>query len=111
MLDACPDVQWRLIFGLARWGDLRCPGQILRVKWKDVNCQRDRFTVRARKTEHHADDGVRTVPMFPELKPLFQDPFNEAKEGDVFCITGYEDTSTDLRTRLYKIIKRAGLEP
>ncbi len=49
--------------------------------------------------------------MFPELRPLFQDAFDLAKEGDVFCITRYRDTGVNLRTRLTKIIRRAGLEP
>jgi hypothetical protein len=49
--------------------------------------------------------------MFPELKPLFQDAFDNARAGDVFCITRYRDKSTNLRTRLIKYIRQAGLEP
>ena len=30
ILDACPDVQWRVIFALARYAGLRCPGEVLR---------------------------------------------------------------------------------
>lgn len=111
VLDECPDAQWRLIFGLARWGGVRTPSETLRLKWQDVDFERSRFVVHASKTEHHTGSGVRTVPMFPELKPLFQDAFDRAKEGDVFCITRYRDTSTNLRTQLTKIIRRAGLEP
>ena len=76
-----------------------------------MDFEHDRFTVHASKTEHHADGGIRTVPMFPELRPLFQDAFDKAQEGDVYCITRYRDKSANIRTRLYKIIKRAGLEP
>jgi integrase len=111
ILDACPDAQWRLILGLARWGGLRCPSEVLRLKWQDVDFEHDRFIVHASKTSHHADGGVRTVPMFPELKPLFQDAFDNARDGDVFCITRYRDKSVNLRTRLTKYIRRAGLEP
>ena len=111
VLDACPDTQWRLIFGLCRYGGLRCPSEVLRLTWQDIDFENDRFTVHASKTEHHEDSGIRTVPMFPELRPLFQDAFDLAKEGDVYCITRYRDTSANLRTQLTKIIKRAGLEP
>jgi integrase len=111
VLAACPDTQWRLIFGLARWGGLRCPSEVLRLKWQDIDFEHNQFTVHALKTEHHADSGIRTVPMFPELKLLFQDAFDEAKEGDVYCITRYRDTSSNMRTTLYKIITGAGLEP
>ena len=111
VLDACSDAQWRLIFGLARWGGLRCPSEVLRLKWQDIDFEHNQFTVYASKTEHHADGGVRTVPMFPELRLLFQDAFDNAKDGDVYCITRYRGSSTNLRTQLYKIIRRAGLEP
>ena len=111
VLNACPDTQWRLIFGLARWGGLRCPSEILRLKWQDIDFEHNQFTVHASKTEHHIDGGIRTVPMFPELRPLFQDAFDMAKEGDVYCITRYRDKSTNLRSQMCKIIKRAGLQP
>jgi integrase len=111
ILEACPDVQWRLIFGLARWGGLRCPSEVLRLKWQDVDFEHSRFIVHASKTAHHADSGIRTVPIFPELRPLFQDAFDNAQDGDVFCITRYRDKSVNLRTRLTKYIRRAGFEP
>lgn len=111
VLNACPDAEWRLIFGLARFGGLRCPSELLRLKWEDVDFEREQFIVHASKTEHHSNGGVRTVPMFPELKPLFQESFDNAKSGDVYCITRYRDGGVNLRTNMNRIIKRAGLEP
>ncbi len=111
VLEACPDAEWKLIFGLARFGGLRCPSEVLRLKWVDVDFEKQRFTVHASKTEHHADSGIRIVPMFPELKPLFQDAFEQAKDGAVYCVEQYRDDETNLRTHLTRIIKRAGLEP
>jgi len=110
VLETCPDAQWRLIFGLARWGGLRCPSEVLRLKWQDVDFEHDRIVVHALKTEHHADSGIRTVPMFPELRPLFQDAFDIAQEGDIYCITRYRKESVNLRTQMHKIISRAGLD-
>ena len=111
VLDTCPDSEWRLIFGLSRWGGLRCPSEVLGLKWQDVDFEHSRFTVHACKTEHHADSGIRIVPMFPELKPLFQDAFDNANEGDIYCITRYRKATTNFRTTMTKIIKRAGYKP
>ncbi len=61
VLDACPDAQWRLIFGLARWGGLRCPSEVLRLKWEDVDFDNDRFTVHASKTEHHENSDIGSI--------------------------------------------------
>ena len=109
VLDACPDAQWRLIFGLARWGGLRCPSEVLRLKWEDVDFEHERFIVHASKTEHHADSGIRTVPLFPELRPLFQDAFDNAQDGSVYCITQYRDGS-NLCPQMRRIVKRSGVD-
>ncbi len=111
VLDACPDAEWRLIFALCRHGGLRCPTEILRLKWSDINWEHDRFTVHASKTEHHADAGLRQVPLFPELLPLLRDCFEEAEPGSEYVITRYREHNENLRTQMTKIIKRAGLTP
>ncbi len=111
VLDACPDAQWRLIFGLARFGGLRCPSEIVRLKWQDVDFEYSRFTVHSSKTEHHADGGIRTVPIFPELKPLFQDAFDQANEGAVYCLDRYNGQWSNLGTNMKRIVKKAGLTP
>lgn len=111
VLDACPDAQWRLIFGLTRWGGLRCPSEVLALKWQDIDFEHNRFTVHASKTKHHADAGIRTVPMFPELKPLFQDAFDNAKEGAIYCVDRYKGKWSNLGVHMARIIKHAGVEP
>jgi len=111
VLEACPDAEWRLIFGLARFGGLRCPSEVVRLKWVDVDFEKQRFTVHASKTEHHADGGIRDVPMFPELKPLFQDAFEQARDGAVYCIDRYNGQWSNVGVHMARIIKRAGLKP
>jgi integrase len=110
VLDACPDASWRLIFGLARFGGLRCPSEVVRLKWVDVDFEKQRFTVFASKTEHHADGGIRVVPMFPELRPLFQDAFDHAPDGAVYCIDRYKGQWSNVGVHMARIIKRAGLD-
>lgn len=51
------------------------------------------------------------MPIFPELKRLFQDAFDVAKDGAVHCITRYRDNGVNLRTQMNKIIARTGVEP
>lgn len=111
VLAACPDAEWRLLFGLCRWGGLRCPSEVVRLRWQDIDFEHSRFTVHSPKTEHHIGQEKRVVPMFPELKPLFQDAFDEASEGAVFCVHKERGAAVNLRTQLMRIIKRAGLEP
>ena len=109
VLDACPDAEWRLIFALCRYGGTRCPTEVLRLTWADIDWARMRFTVHASKTEHQADGGIRQVPIFPELYPYLRDRFERAEPGTEFVITRYRDANANLRTHLKRIIKRAGL--
>ena len=111
VLDTCPDAEWRLIFALCRFGGLRCPSEVLRLTWADIDWKRDRFTVHASKTEHHADGGIRQVPIFPELAPHLAERFEQAEPGAEHVITRYRNGNANLRTQLHRIIKRAGLTP
>jgi integrase len=111
VLASCPDVEWRMLFALSRWGGLRCPSEHLALRWGDVDWDRGRLTVHASKTEHHEGGGIRQAPLFPELRAVLMEGFAEAAEGAEFVITRYRSPAQNLRTRLQRIIKQAGLTP
>ena len=111
VLDACPDVQWRLIFALARWGGLRCPSELLPLTWTDVDWERDRLTVTSPKTAHHEGGGHRVIPIFPELRPHLEAAFDAAAEGAVHVVTRCRDSRVNLRTQFQRIVRKAGLTP
>ncbi len=101
VLSACPDAEWRLIVALSRFGGLRCPSETFVLTWADVLWDQDRFIVRSPKT------GTRTVPIFPELRPYLEACFDAATPGAVHVIATHRNAN--LRTRMVKIIERAGL--
>jgi integrase len=120
ILEACPNAEWRLIFGLSRYLGLRCPSEHLALTWGDIDWDRGRIVVRASKTSHHDGHGERIAPLFPELRPLLQavlddllidfDPkANRLSEQPV--ITRYRDETANLRTQLNRIVRKAGLTP
>lgn len=108
ILDACPDAEMKLIFGLGRWAGLRIPSEILPLTWDDVHWDKQRFTVRSSKTAHLDGGGSRIVPIFPELEPLFRDAFEAALPGQQYVVNRYRD-GKNLRQRLLPIIRRAGV--
>jgi integrase len=111
VLDACPDVEWRLLFALSRYGRLRCPSEHLALTWPDIDWERDRMRVHSPKKEHLEAGGDRWVPLFPELRAVLAEAFDLAPEGAVHVITRYRDTNSNLRTQLMRMIRRAGLTP
>jgi integrase len=111
VLAACPDAEWRLIFALCRFGGLRCPSEVLTLTWSAIDWQGGRFTVTSPKTERHAGEGKRVVPIFPELRPHLEAAFEAAPDGATYVITKYRSASVNLRTQLGRILERAGVAP
>jgi len=111
VIEACPDTQWKVIFALARYGGLRCPSEVLSLQWQDVYWDQSRMLVRSPKTERHTGGESRLVPLFPELRPILLEAFDEAEVGTKYVLTRYRQQSANLRTQAHRIIKRAGLKP
>ena len=111
VLQACPDHEWRLIFALCRFGGLRCPSEVLMLRWGDVDWEQSKLLVRSPKTEHHEGKESRLVPIFPELRPYLEAAWDVAAPGTEFVISRYRDGNTNLRTQLNRIIHKAGLKP
>jgi integrase len=105
VLEACPSLEWRLIFALSRYGGLRCPSEHMALEWADVDWGKGRFLVRSPKT------GNRWVPLFPELRPYLEEAFEAAPEGATHVVHRYLNPAKDLRSQLLRILRRAGLEP
>jgi len=115
VLAALPDAKWKLVFALARYGGLRCPSEISGLKWSDISWgpRGGRFTVHAVKTEHYADAGIRVVPIFPELAPLFREAFEAAEPGAVYCCPQYPGNFCGqmYRKMVLQAMTRAGVKP
>jgi integrase len=112
VLDACPNVQWQLLFALCRYGGLRCPSEHVLLRWKDVNFKAGKFTVHSPKTEHHDGHDKRIVPIFAELRPYFEAARAEApKDAEfVFTIKTMRGHDPQPRTTMEKIIRKSGIK-
>ncbi len=111
ILAACPDDQWRAIVALSRYAALRCPSEIVVLRWGDVNWERGRLTVRSPKTAGHEGHAVRVVPITPELRPILMGLFERAEPGTEAVVPRLRDAGVNLRTTFNKIIARAGVKP
>jgi integrase len=111
ILDACSDHEWRAIVSLSRFGGLRCPSELVALRWSDVNWQRGRLTVRSPKTARHEGHAVRVVPIAPELREVLQSLFDPAITGSESVIPRLRDPRMNLRTTFRKIIAKAGVQP
>ena len=111
ILAACPDEQWKVIVALVRYAGLRCPSEVVALRWGDVNWERGRLTVRSPKTAGHEGHAVRVVPIAPELRSILLALFEQAEPGTEAVVPRLRDASINLRTTFQKIIARAGEKP
>jgi len=111
VLEACPDRQWKIIFGLARIGGLRVPSEIIPLRWTDIDFENKQFLVTSPKTEHHVNGENRWVPLFPELEELLREELQAPDRHPDFVIHLYRDSTQNLRTQFLRILRRAMVEP
>jgi integrase len=111
LLDASPNQDWRTIIALARIGGLRCPSELIRLRWSDVNWAENRFVVHSPKTEQHEGHQKRIVPLFPELRLELERHFfslDKTKDNE-FVIEQFQKTTWSLHSPFQTIACRAGL--
>lgn len=106
VMEECPNAEWRLIIALCRFGGLRCPSEVLSLRWRDIDWANNRFTVTATKTK-----SSRVPPIFPRLHPYLQEGYEAAPTGAEFVITRYRGQGVNLRTQFERMIRRAGFAP
>jgi integrase len=63
IIEACPDAEWRRIIALCSYAGLRCPSEVLALRWGDILWDQDRMTVSNVKTENTTGEKFRTVPL------------------------------------------------
>ncbi len=109
VLTACPNCEWRAIFALSRFGGLRCPSEVLSLRWQDIDWSQERVFVTSPKTARYPGGESRVIPLFPELREVLAEAFEQAEPGAVHVIRRYRSREANLRTELQRILERAGL--
>ena len=116
IVEACSSPQWRAIVGLARYGGLRVPSELIGLRWADLERRavdgREVWSLRVRspKTEHHGDGhGQRFVPVCEELFAILEDCRRQAGAAESRIVPGVADGTVNLRTEFARIVVRAGL--
>ena len=118
-MEAAPDAEWRLIIALSRFGGLRCPSEVLSLKWENIHSADRKITVLSPKTEHHPNGAQRIIPLFPELVEPLQDVERTKPTGAVHVISNHRSRAdvseswadSNLREPMLDILKRAKIEP
>jgi integrase len=119
VIEFCPNVWWKLLVALARFGGLRIPSEALSLTWDGVDWERGRLVVPSPKTEHLGRPH-RVIPLFPLVRGPLEAAFEQAPEGAVYVFPEeYRRRAqgpagwggVNLRGTFAKILRRAGIAP
>lgn len=108
VLAKAPNARWRSLLVLARFGCLRMPSEVCRLRWSDIAWDAKRVTIQSPKTEHHEGRESRIIPLLPEIERELLKLLAEADDYAEFVFPAVRADS-NLRTTLEKIIRRAGV--
>jgi integrase len=107
IIDHVPDLEWKLLFALARYAGLRVPSEIRELRWADIHFDTGRMTVRSPKTEHHEGKDRRVIPIFPDVEAHLVNAFHAPDRDDIFVFKKLR--GDNLATTGRKWIERAGV--
>jgi len=112
-LATCPEL--RAVIALSRFAGIRIPSEAVALTWQDIDLEAGRLTIRASKTEHHEDGGIRFCPIFPELRPYLVALYDRTNPG-IDCplsapvFRRWRSADQNIRTPFLKLLRQAGVE-
>jgi integrase len=110
------------LLAMSRYLGVRVPSEPFSMTWDYVDWERMRIRIPSPKTEVHGKS-FRIVPILPEVKPLLERAFDEAKEGSMYVFENLRSRdsvkkaekgfwgSVNLRQQLQRMLKRGGIKP
>ena len=110
VLAVCPDLEWRLIVVLARYGGLRMPSELQDLTWSDIRWADNRMIIHTKKKEHLDGHGLREIPIFPEIRPYLEETRQMAAPGSVYIVPRARLAGVNLRTQFERLLRKAGVE-
>jgi integrase len=110
VLEACPDIDWKLIFALPRFGGMRCPSEVLQLRWDHIDWQFGRIHVPCKKTERYEGREWREIPLFPELYDLLCEARKSSSAHPEWVVGRYPDNrNANVGVHFKRILRRAGI--
>lgn len=111
VLKFAPTHDWKLIILLCRYGGMRCPSEVMLLRWSDIDWEKNRIFVRSPKGKKHGK-GIRETPLFPELYlALYEGYLMKSADNDFVVQKFRGDNKVNVGPVFTKILKKAGVKP
>jgi integrase len=108
VLEACPTLEWKAIFSLARFGGLR-PSEILDLEWRHIDWDQNIVTVPGAKGRLGSGSRIRKMPLFPEMLTALTTLRDTRPIRSGRIVLGYSP-GDNLAVQMMRIIEDAGVD-
>jgi integrase len=95
------------------------PIETLSLLWDDIDWEMNRMSIPEPKVEHHERRGVRSCPIFSELRPILDEAFEIFGDKSEYVVaapqyraaanTAMGWKNSNLRTEMTRLLPRAGV--
>lgn len=109
VMDQAPDIEWRVVIAMARWGGVRIPSELTGFRWDHILWDAKRIIILQPKLERYKDKKERQIPLFPELDEVLTEALDLIGETSEYVLPRLRGGLKNFRTTLNKLVKRAGL--
>lgn len=109
ILTHTQEKEFRAILALCRIAAVRCPSEIVTLRWRDVQWEKRQLRITSPKTEGYEGKDHRIVPLFPRLHELLRELY-ESESRDPEFVVSCREPGINWRKKLNSLIKLAKLE-
>ena len=95
------------------------PIETLSLRWEDIDWEMNRMSIPEPKVEHHEGRGIRSCPIFPELRPILDEAFEIFGDKSEYVVAAPQYRAaanaamgwknSNLRTEMTRLLRRAGV--
>ncbi|MFM9064575.1 MAG: site-specific integrase [Pirellula sp.] len=99
----------QVILSLSRYGGLRTPSETLSLRWEDIDWEMNRMSIPEPKVEHHEGRGIRSCPIFPELRPILDEAFEIFGDKSEYAVAAPQYQAAAQGSRQTPLCRSLGL--
>ena len=95
------------------------PIETLSLRWDEIDWEMNRMSIPEPKVEHHEGRGIRSCPIFPELRPILDEAFEIFGDKSDYVVaapqyraaanTAMGWKNANLRSEMTRLLRRAGV--
>lgn len=105
IFQAATNAEFRAIVALSRCAGLRCPSEILPLRWEWIDWEEGWIYVRVPKNLRYEGKEIREVPLFPQARKYLEELQQAAPEREPLVFPNHQMTGAGVTSELQRVCR------